>query len=311
MQSTKNCLTFTHYFLFLSVAKYQAMTNYLSITKEAVMQKIFLAFFTFLFVSSISLAELKLKLPAEITGETTTSIINKNLQQNLKLSIPAEVVPPADMKDIVKGMIMLGILADVSFPMGGDDGFGHIAGTGFSGHVMANYMIAASWMLSLRAGYISFGTQTEEGGDEFSSYKYEDTYSQIPILLGAYYMIATSSAFRPFVGAALGLFIQNYSYTWAFSYNIGGQTYSDTQEGDASSTGFGVVPGAGFYYLLGSVMLVAAVEYAYIFSELPSEDEDYTPELSKVSRIAQEEEETSNKASYFSVNLGVAFPLGQ
>ena len=286
------------------------MTNYLSITKEAVMQKIFLAFLTFLFVSSISLAELKLKLPAEITGETTTTIINKNIEQNLKLNIPAEVVPPADMKDIVKGMIMLGILADVSFPMGGDDGFGHIAGTGFSGHVMANYMIAASWMLSLRAGYISFGTQTTEGGDEFSSYKYEDSYSQIPILLGAYYMIATSSAFKPFVGAALGVFIQNYSYTWTFSYDIGGQTYSDTQEGDASSTGFGVVPAVGFYYLLGSVMLVAAVEYAYIFSELPSEEE-YTPPLSKMSRIAQEEEETSDKASYISVNLGVAFPLGQ
>jgi outer membrane protein W len=275
------------------------------------MQKIFLAFLTFLFVSSISLAELKLKLPAEITGEATTSIINKNIEQNLKLSVPEAVVPPADMKELVKGMIMLGILADVSFPMGSDDGFGHIAGTGFSGHVLANYMIAASWMLSLRAGYIAFGTQTEEGGDQFSSYKYEDTYSQIPILLGAYYMFATSSGFKPFIGAALGVFIQNYSYTWTFTSNFGGQTFTDTQEGDASSTGFGVVPGAGFYYLLGSIMLVAAVEYAYIFSELPTEEEEeYTPPLSKMTRIAQEEEETTEKASYISVNLGVAFPLG-
>jgi hypothetical protein len=275
------------------------------------MQKIFLMIFTFLFVSSLTLAELKLKLPAEITGETSTSIMNKNIEQNLKLSIPPEVVPPADMREIVKGMIMLGVLADVSFPMGSDDGFGHIAGTGFSGHVMANYAIAASWLLSLRAGYIAFGTQTEEGGDQFSSYKYEDTYSQIPILLGAYYLFATSGAFKPFIGAALGVFLQNYSYTWTFSYDIGGQTYSDTQEGDASSTGFGVVPGAGFYYLLGSMMLVAAVEYAYIFSELPTEEEEYTPPLSKVNRIAQDEEDTSDKASYISVNLGIAFPLGQ
>lgn len=277
------------------------------------MQKIFLIILSILLISSPGFAELKLKLPGEITGETTNSIINKNIEQNLKLSIPSEVVPPADMRQIVKGMIMLGILADVSFPMGGDEGFGHIAGTGFSGHVMANYAIAASWLLSLRAGYVSFGTQTEEGSDQFGSYKYEDSYSQIPILLGAYYLFATTGAFKPFIGAALGVFIQNYSYTWTFSYDVGGQTFSDTQEGDASSTGFGVVPGAGFYYLLGSVMLVAAVEYAYIFSELPSEEEEeYTPPLSKVSRVAQEEEETtSEKASYFSINLGVSFPLGK
>jgi len=273
------------------------------------MQRIFLTILSFVLISSLAFAELKLKLPAEITGETTSSIINKNIEQNLKLSIPSEVVPPADMREIVKGMIMLGVLADVSFPMGSDDGFGHIAGTGFSGHVMATYALAASWLLSLRAGYIAFGTQTEEGGDEFSSYKYEDSYSQIPILLGAYYLFSTTGAFKPFIGAALGVFIQNYSYTWTFSYDIGGQTFSDTQEGDASSTGFGVVPAVGFYYLIGSMMLVAAVEYAYIFSELPTEDE-YTPPLSKISRVAQDEtEDTTEKASYISVNLGIAFPL--
>lgn len=276
------------------------------------MRKIFLIISTFLLVSTFTFAELKLKLPAEITGETSTSMLNKNIKQNLKLSISSEVIPPADMREIVKGMIMLGVLADVSFPMGGDEGFGHIAGTGFSGHVMANYAIAASWLLSLRAGYISFGTQTEEGGDEFSSYKYEDSYSQIPILLGAYYLFATTGAFKPFIGAAVGVFIQNYSYTWTFSYDIGGQTFSDTQEGDASSTGFGVVPGAGFYYLIGSMMLVAAVEYAYIFSELPTEEEEYTPPLSKTNRVAQDAtDDTSDKASYISVNLGIAFPLGQ
>lgn len=277
------------------------------------MQKIFLIILSILLISSLGFAELKLKLPAEITGETTSSIINKNIEQNLKLSIPAEVVPPADLKDIVKGMIMLGILADVSFPMGGDDGFGHYAKTGFSGHVMASYAITSSLLLSLRAGYIKFGTNTtEESIPGVGDWKYEDDYNQIPILLGAYYLFATGSDFKPYLGLALGLFLQNYSYTWTYSYTIGNQTYTDTQEGDASSTGFGVVPGAGFYYLLGSIMLVAAVEYAYIFSELPTEEEDeYTPPLSKLSRIAQEEEESSDKASYVSVNIGIAFPLGQ
>lgn len=279
------------------------------------MQKIFLIIFHIFLISSLGFAELKLKLPVEITGETTRSIIHKNIENNLKLSIPAEAVSPADMKELVKGMILLGILADVSIPMGSDDGFKHIAGTGFSGHAVGSYFLSTSFFLSLRAGYIKFGTQTEEGSNQSGSYKYEDDYSQIPILLGAYYMFATSGSFKPYVGLALGMFIQKYSYTWSFSYDIGGgQTYSDSQTGDASSTGFGVVPAAGFYMLLGSIILQAAVEYSYIFSDLPAAEEDeYTPPLSKMSRIVQEEngETTSEKASYISINVGVSFPIGQ
>ena len=63
------------------------------------MQRIFLTILSFVLISSLAFAELKLKLPAEITGETTSSIINKNIEQNLKLSIPSEVVPPADMRE--------------------------------------------------------------------------------------------------------------------------------------------------------------------------------------------------------------------
>lgn len=276
------------------------------------MNKMIFTALSFFLISSLSFAELKLNLPTNLTGETTQSIIDNNLKSNLKLAIPAEVVPSADLKEFVKGMILLGILADVSIPMGSDDGFKHIAGTGFSGHAVGSYFLSTSFFLSLRAGYIKFGTQTEEGQDQIGSYKYEDSYSQIPILLGAYYLIATNSSFKPYLGLALGLFMQTYSFTWTFSYDIGGQTYTDTQDGDASSTGFGVVPAVGFYLLLGSVVLQAAIEYAYIFSELPSEEEDdYTPPT-KIMKIAQEEEEdTSEKASYFSVNLGVSFPLGQ
>jgi hypothetical protein len=175
------------------------------------MQKIFLVLLVFLVVSSFAFAELKLRLPAEITGETTTSIINKNIEQNLKLTIPAEAVPPADMKEFVKGMIMLGILADVSIPMGSDDGFKHVAGTGFSGHVVGSYLVSTSFLIALRAGYINFGTQTEEGTEQGFSYKYEDTYSQIPILLGAYYLFSTNGAFKPYIGAALGVFFQTYA----------------------------------------------------------------------------------------------------
>lgn len=275
------------------------------------MKKIFLVLFTFLFVSSLNFAELKLKLPAEITGETTSSIINKNIEQNLKLDIPVNAVPPADMREFVKGMIMLGILADVSIPMGSDDGFKHIAGTGFSGHVVGSYLVSTSFLIALRAGYINFGTQTQEGSEAGFSYKYEDTYSQIPILLGAYYLFSTNGSFKPYIGAALGVFFQTYAVNWTEEYEFGGEPF--VLDESFSNTGFGVVPAVGFYMLLGSVVLQAAVEYAILFSEGPTVEYTYDPGIvSKVSGVAQEEyEEESEKPSYISVNVGVNFPLGQ
>lgn len=278
------------------------------------MQKIFLIILSILLISSFGFAELKLKLPAEITGETTSSIINKNIENNLKLSIPAEAVPSVDMKEFVKGMIMLGILADVSIPMGSDDGFKHVAGTGFSGHVVGSYLVSNSFLIALRAGYINFGTQTEEGSEAGYTYKYEDTYSQIPILLGAYYLFSTNGAFKPYIGAALGVFFQTYAVNWTEEYEFGGEPF--VLDESFSNTGFGVVPAVGFYWLLGSVVLQASVEYAILFSEGPTVEYTYDPgEFSKISGvngIAQEEyEEESEKPSYISINLGVNFPLGQ
>lgn len=283
------------------------------------MNKAVLTILSIILISSLSFAELKLKLSADLTGETHQSLINKNVESNLNLSIPPEIVtPPSDMKEFVKGMIMLGILADVSFPFGGDNGFGHIAKTGFSGHVMAGYVVSTAFLLTLRAGYIKFGTNTtDESGPGYTA-SYEDKYSQVPILFGAYYLFATPGAFKPYLGLALGVFFQTYSFTWSYNYNYFGQTYSDSFEGDASSTGFGVVPGAGFYYFLGSVILTAAVEYAYIFSDLPQESDggSYTPPqaLEKINGVAQDgggDSSGSDKASYLSVNLGIAFPLGK
>lgn len=277
------------------------------------MQKVLSVLLVLFLISSQGLAEMKLKLRSDLMERQNTSIFNNDLESNLKLQLPEQVAPPADIKDIVKGMIFLGILADVSFPLGGDDGFGHIAKTGFSGHVMAGYAISATFMLAVKAGFIKFGTNTtEESIPGVGDFKYEDDFSMIPILLGAYYLFNTGSAFKPYLGLALGVFLQTYSYTWTYNYNFFGQTQTETEEGDASSTGFGVAPGAGFYYMLGSVMLAVAVEYAYIFSDLPSEEEEYTPPLAKFNGIAQEvEESSSEKASYFSVNVGVAFPLGK
>lgn len=272
------------------------------------MKNFLLVLLTISLVSSLSLAEMKLKLRSDLMELQQQSIFNKNLETNLNLNIPAEVAPPADMKDFVRGMIMLGILADVSFPMG--DGFKHVAGTGFSGHVIGSYLISPSFLISLRAGYITFGKQTEEGSELGFTYKYEDTFSQIPILLGAYYIFATGSGFKPYIGAALGVYFQTYKVNWVES----GFGYDFSLDESFTNTGFGVVPAVGFYYFLGSVVLQVSAEYALLFSEGPTVDYTYTPPvLGKVSGVAQDGtyEEPSDKPSYISVNLGVSFPIGK
>jgi len=300
------------------------------------MRRTLLFIFSLFLVSSLCInAQMKLQLSQEIIGEQPASFTNNNLESNLNLELPPEVTAPGGIKDFVKGMILLGILADVSIPFGeaksvdeleGSDlepGFKHIAGTGFSGHIVASYVVSTAVLLSFRAGYISFGKQTQEGEDEFGqTYKYENCYSQIPILLGAYYLIATGSGFKPYVGLALGAFIQRYEYTGTRTYeyeydNMAGvqQQYEETETADVSSTGFGIVPAVGFYYMLGSVMLHASFEYSYLFSKLEVTGDDYEfSDLEKGLGFAGINQEVEYKESYnvnyLSVLLGVSFPLG-
>jgi len=216
-------------------------------------------------VSITTHAEMKLKLSSAITGETPQSIVNNDLTSNLKLEIPAKISNLLDMKDFYKGLFLVGLLADVTIPFGED--FKHVAGTGFSGHLFAGYFIAKSFLLALRVGYIKYATQTEEGSEFGYNYKYEDKYSQIPILLGAYYLIATKSGFKPYVGLALGLFLSTYSYTWTYPDPFSGQDFSET--GDNTESKFGIVPSLGFYYFVAATTLIqVAVEYNLIFQEL-------------------------------------------
>jgi hypothetical protein len=286
------------------------------------MHKVLLTVLTLALVSTLGFAEMKLKLKSDFFSETNSTIINNNLESNLNLNIAPEVVaPPLDMKEFVKGMIILGILADASFPLGGegtdtDPKFGHIAGTGFSGHIVLGYIVAKSWLLTLRGGYIKFGEKTGSEDFGFANWNYTDNFSQIPILIGAYYLFNTPSAFKPYIGLALGIMIQNYKYEGTGTYEIfPGQTETFSESADKSSTGFGLVPSLGTYYLLGSVMIQLAVEYNILFGALELTGDDYAEEESgfyKINNIAQEEEYSeSYDISYFSVLLGVSFPLGQ
>lgn len=277
------------------------------------MRRVLYTLVVFALFASISIAQMQLKLPAEITGKKQNDLIEKNLESNFQLQMPAEVTAPGGMRNFVKGMFLIGLLADLSIPFGDEDtGFKHIAGTGFSVHAMASYMVAASFMLSLRVGYVGFGQQVTEGSEFGQDFRYEDCYYQIPILFGAYYLFATGSMFRPYIGLALGAFIQKYSYKWSWTYSGFGTEQTFNEEGDASSTGFGLVPTLGFYYILGSVMLHAAVEYAFLLSNLPEVTGDNTTleKFNGYTGIAQEEEDTDVKASYLSILLGVSIPLG-
>ena len=285
------------------------------------MNKVLLTVLSIIVISSLSFAELKLKLPTDLTGETNKSLVYKNIESNLNLNISPEVAPPGDMKEFFKGLMLLGILADVSFPMGSDNGFKHIAGTGFSGHVEFSYFVSPAFRLVFRGGYINFGKQTTSGSEDLGfgqtyDYSYEDTYSQIPILVGGYYMIPTGSGFKPYIGLAIGVFFETYAVNWTEDSGFGEPFSLDES---FTSTGFGVVPAIGAYYIAGSVLVQLAVEYTYVFSDGPTVEYDYDEyyyesPLGKVAGIAQDEYEdegSDDKPSYFSVLLGVSFPLGR
>jgi outer membrane protein W len=272
------------------------------------MKALFCSFLAVLFLSSISLAQMRLELNSDLFQEDQQSFLNNNYESNLKLEVPAIQTLPGDLKDFHKGLFLLGFLADVTFPLGSDSGFKHIAGTAFSGHVVASYFLSESFFLSLRAGYIKFATQTTEESGVGYNFRYEDKYSQIPILFGAYYSFITQGAIKPYLGAALGIFIQTYAIKWEET-GLGGYNFNLDQS--FSNTGFGIVPAAGLYFLLGSVVLQAAVEYAAIFTDVPKVEYNYTYSLAKTTGTTQEfSSESTEKPAYFSVNLGLSFPLG-
>jgi hypothetical protein len=209
-------------------------------------------------------AQMSLRLTDELLTETPATLGNHNLESNLKLELPAQITSPPS-GELYKGLFFIGALIDMTLPFGED--FKHVAGTGFSGHLFASYVIAKSILLALKVGYVKYGSETSE--DIWG--KYEDSFSQIPILFGAYYLIATQSGFKPYLGLALGVFLSTYSYKWIYQ-GYDPYTYQEgtvTQEGDNTETKFGIVPSVGFYYFLAATtMLHIAIEYNIIFQEL-------------------------------------------
>lgn len=260
-----------------------------------------------LLFSTAVFAQMQLKLSPNLEQQNS-QFLSSELKSNLELQVPntAYTLPP-DNLSFYKGMFILGLMADLTIPLGEEDGFKHIAGTAYSAHVMAGYLITNQFLLTLRAGYVNFGTQIEEGSEQGYSYSYEDTYSQIPILLGAYYILNMQGAFKPYIGFSVGLFLQTYAVKWSQTYGQGIPAYNFDESFSASS--FGIVPGIGAYYMLLSAMIHVAVEYNLLFSGIPTAEQNNT--LEKVSGVTATTATNDNvKASSISFLLGVSFPIG-
>jgi len=210
------------------------------------MKKVVYTFLALFVVSSFSFAQMKLQLPTEITGETSQSFLSHNLESNLKLDLPQHITSPGG--EFMK-MWLVGIMADVTFPMGD---LGDAWSTAFSGHAMIGYMIARSILINLSFGYVKFSEKESiEGVD--------NSFSWIPFLLSANYIFNPGKKFMPFIGFALGL----YFISSSFSYNIPGGTFDES----ATDTKFGIAPRAGALVLISAAAMISiALEYNMIFT---------------------------------------------
>ena len=219
------------------------------------MYKILLTTLSVILISTMSMAELKLKLHSDIASSEPQTIFSNNLESNLKLELPTN--PTNSPNSEFLKMWMIGAMADVAFPTGD---FGDFASTGFSFHVMAGYMVAKSILLKLSVGYQTFGSKDEQEG-------YESSTHWVPVLLGANYIFNPGQKFMPFIGLALGLYFWNQTVT-SPSYSIPGFGEYGGGEISTTSTEFGVAPQVGFYYLISATTLLSvAAEYDIIFTE--------------------------------------------
>jgi hypothetical protein len=222
------------------------------------MKKITLCCFTFLMVSSVGFSQMKLQLFSEIANEKPVTFSSHILEPNLKLELQPEIILPTNENNLSEPPWLIGFLLDVSLP-GGD--LENKLETGYSGHFYAGYFVSTTFLLSLRIGYIKFGTGVIE--DDYYKSKYEQSY--VPLLLGFYYVFETGGAFRPYFGLALGPMIQSYSRIITL-YRVNSiSTHSDTE------LTFGLVPELGFYYFVASTTMIQfSVSYSIAGSGIVS-----------------------------------------
>ncbi len=212
------------------------------------MRRTLFILFSFLVVSSLSInAQMKLNLSQELTGERPTSFMDNNLESNLKLELPPEVTNPGG-NEFLK-MWFVGLLADVSFPIGD---FGDFWGTGFSAHAMFGYMIARSLLLNVGVGYVTFSEKESVPNQEWCN-------TWIPVSLGLNYIFHPGRKFMPFIGLAAVIYFVTSKYTRT--------VLNETRESSNSDSEFGIRPRLGAYFLVSAaILLTFAAEYNMIFT---------------------------------------------
>jgi len=246
------------------------------------MRKILLCFLAVIVVSSISIAQMKLHLPAEIEGEERV-LINK-LVLNKEGTNNASYVP-SDESKLIPGSFLVGLLGDVTFPFG--EAFKHYAGTAWSIHGMGGYVLDPI-MVALKVGYIRFGEVETDFSSLAKSSQYEifTAYNtQVVLALVALLTLSgldpicptpscltpiTLAGFEPFVSFGICLILKQYIQTYALNM-IANKTTGTLQNGDTfedNSTIFAITPSVGtFYQVSDDIRLILSADYYYLFDE--------------------------------------------
>jgi len=241
--------------------------------KDGVIKKITLNCFAILVVSSVGFSQLKPQLLSEIANEKKACYTNNNIETNLKLKLQPEIISTNE-KNLSDATWLIGILLDVSLP---GVNLESKLKTGYSGQLYAGYLVSNTFLLSLKIGYIKFGTGENE--NKYWKNQYEQSY--VPLLIGIYYIFETGRAFRPYFGLALGTMMQNYSRKIIQKFN--NNTFGDT----STELTFGFVPELGFYYLIASkTMIQVSVSYSIAGSGIGGGTNDAVTYLSSLAGIS-------------------------
>jgi hypothetical protein len=268
------------------------------------MQKFLLCFLAVLVVSSITIAQMKLQLPADVEEETKVSI-NKLVLNNSGVGSNSYLLAelPGDKSKIIPGSFMVGLLGDVTFPFGEE--FKNYAGTAWSVHGFGGYVINPL-ILSLKVGYIRFG----EVETDFGLLKKGAQYGEILKAYNTQMVIAAALAYLlsginptcvagiaggimdPFIAVAICMIFKSYFQTLIYNQGLNkiaetAQLQSDFED---SSTIFGIVPSVGtFFHVSDDISLILSADYYYLFDK------------------ADEEIEGSSNINYLSLTFGGAY----
>lgn len=158
-----------------------------------------------------------------------------------------------------KAQMNIGGTVGITLPMGD---FGNGLNTGFGFNAIGKYSLSENMAVGASVGYSSFGT----GSDNLS-------FGVIP-LTGLFEYSFGSGAFKPYIGADLGLYIFRSKFTFMGSSSSSSDSY------------IGFAPTGGIMYeISNNLSLIANLKYNLVFSD--------------------------NTSTWLGINAGISFKLGK